>query len=145
MNDLTGKSGGDMSNILNKQSGFLGVSGLSSDARDLESAAADGNARAQLVMEMLPYQIKKFVGSYIAAMNGVDAVVFTGGIGENSSSVRANVCKEMEFLGMKVDDEKNKKRGEDFDFSTDDSKVRLLVIPTDEELMIARDTLELVK
>ncbi|MGD9559451.1 MAG: acetate/propionate family kinase [Oscillospiraceae bacterium] len=144
MNDLTGKSGSEMSDLLNKKSGFLGVSGLSSDKRDVEAAAKDGNKRAQLVDEMLIYQIKKFVGAYAAAMNGVDCVVFTGGIGENGAGVRAAVCGDMEYMGLSIDKEKNDRRGEDFDFATADSKVRALVIQTDEELMIARDTLELV-
>ncbi len=131
-----------MSDLLNKKSGFLGVSGISSDCRDIQAAAEAGNARAQLTLDMLVYQIKKIVGGYAAAMGGVDAIVFTGGIGENDSYVRAAVCADMEYMGVKVDAEKNNTRSE-ARISADDSKVDVWVIPTNEEILIARDTVEL--
>ena len=132
-----------MSDLMNKKSGFLGLSGVSSDCRDLWAAANEGNERAKLTLEIVSYQIKKFIGSYAAAMGGVDAVIFTGGIGENDNAMRALVCEDMEFLGMKLDAERNKNRGE-IKISTDDSKVEIWVIPTNEELLIARDTMEIV-
>ena len=131
-----------MSDLLNKKSGFLGVSGISSDCRDIQAAAEAGNARAQLTLDMLVYQIKKIVGGYAAAMGGVDAIVFTGGIGENDPYVRAAVCADMEYMGVKVDAEKNNTRSE-ARISADDSKVDVWVIPTNEEILIARDTVEL--
>ena len=132
-----------MSDLMNKKSGFLGLSGVSSDCRDLWAAAKEGNERAKLTLEIVSYQIKKFIGSYAAAMGGVDAVIFTGGIGENDSSMRALVCEDMEFLGMKLDAERNNVR-EEAKISADDSKVEIWVIPTNEELLIARDTMEIV-
>ena len=146
MAEVTGIHGNDMSELLNKKSGFLGVSGISSDNRDIEAAAAAGNERAQLVNEMLPYQIKKYIGAYTAAMGGLDAVVFTGGIGENSDRVRKAVCENMECFGIKIDEEKNKLRGlEVNDLTAEGAKVKTLVICTNEELMIARDTKEIVE
>lgn len=133
-----------MSEYLNKKSGFLGITGISSDNRDIESAAKEGNKRAALAQEMLAYGIKKYIGSYTAVMNGLDAVIFTGGLGENSPSVRLNVCKDMEYLGIKIDEELNsKERGRLVKLSTADSKVQVWVVPTNEELLIARDTKEL--
>ncbi len=132
-----------MSDLMNKKSGFLGLSGVSSDCRDLWAAANEGNKRAKLTLEIVSYQIKKFIGSYAAAMGGVDAVIFTGGIGENDSAMRALVCEDMAFLGMKLDAERNKVRDE-AKISADDSKVEIWVIPTNEELLIARDTMEIV-
>ena len=128
---------------IDKKSGFLGVSGVSSDCRDLIAAAGEGNHRAQLALDMLVYQIKKFIGGYAAAMGGVDAIAFTGGIGENDANLRKEVCENMEYLGVKFDAEKNKVRGEQ-KISADDSKVDVWVIPTNEELLIARDTVEIV-
>lgn len=142
--DVTGNYGKDMSNLLNTKSGFLGVSGISSDNRDIEDAAEQGNPRAKLVEDMYSYQIKKYIGAYTAAMDGVDCIVFTGGIGENSATTRRKSCENMDFFGIKIDTEINKQRGKDFDFSAPDSKVRTLVIQTNEELMIARDTKSLV-
>ena len=113
--------------------------------RDLEAAANDGNKRAILAQNMYFYRIKKYVGSYAAALGGVDIIVFTGGVGENQASCRAAVCEGLEFMGVKLDAEKNKVRGEEAVISSDDSKVKVCVIPTDEELMIATDTLALVK
>ncbi|MBQ3625296.1 MAG: acetate kinase [Synergistaceae bacterium] len=126
--------------LLNKKSGLLGISELSSDLRDVESAAEKGDAHAKLAEEVLNYGVKKFIGAYAAAMGGIDVLVFTAGVGENSASTRAAVCKGLEFLGIKIDPAKNDMRGKEMDISADGSKVRVLVIPTNEELMIARDT-----
>ena len=134
----------DLNRIFNKESGILGISGVSNDNRDVVAAAKEGNERAQLALDMQRYQIIKFIGSYAAAMNGVDAIVFTGGIGENDATLRAEVCKSLTYLGADFDADKNAQRGE-IKFSTEDSKVSLYVIPTNEELAIARDTLALVK
>lgn len=139
-----GLSPDEMSNYLNKQSGFLGISGISSDNRDIEAASKEGNKRAQLVGEMLNYEIKKYIGSYTAAMGGLDAVIFTGGIGENAGAVRSGACEGMEYFGIKLDEELNAKVHGDFvKISTDDSKTQVWVVPTNEELLIARDTKEL--
>lgn len=146
MEQKLGFHGQEMADYLNKQSGLLGVSGVSSDKRDVTSAAEAGNERAQLACDMLNYQIKKYVGAYAAAMGGLDCIVFTGGIGENDGGVRAAVCEDMEFLGVKIDLEKNKQRGADIiDISADDSRVKVLIVCTNEELMIARDTKALVE
>ena len=134
----------DLNRIFNKESGILGISGVSNDNRDVVAAAKEGNERAKLALDMQRYQITKFIGSYAAAMNGVDAIVFTGGIGENDATLRAEVCKNLTYLGAVMDADKNAQRGE-IKFSTEDSKVSLYVIPTNEELAIARDTLALVK
>jgi len=135
----------DMSNYLNKKSGFLGVSEVSSDNREIYAAIHDGNEKAQLTADMLRYEIKKFIGSYAAIMNGLDAVIFTGGIGENSWEVREGVCSNMDFMGIKIDTELNKTvRGELKKISTADSKAEVWVVPTNEELLIARDTLALI-
>ena len=130
---------------MNKKSGFLGVSGISSDNRDITEAKAQGNKRAELVSDMLVYEIKKYIGAYAAAMNGLDAVLFTGGIGENAYDVREAVCKDMEFFGIKIDSSANDGlRGKLAKISAPDSKVEVWVVPTNEELLIARDTLALV-
>ena len=134
----------EMTNYMNKKSGFLGVSGISSDNRDVSAAAAEGNKRAAIVNEMFAYEIKKYIGCYAGAMGGLDAVLFTGGIGENDAPTRWNSCQGLEFLGIKIDPEKNKVRGKNAKFSTDDSKVQVWVVPTNEELLIARDTLAMV-
>ncbi len=134
----------DINRICNKESGVLGVSGVSNDNRDVVAAAENGNHRAKLAIDMQRYQIIKFVGSYIAAMNGVDAIVFTGGIGENDGNLRKAVCENLAYLGLKIDDQKNAIRGEEIKISTDDSKVNVYVIPTNEELAIARDTLAII-
>ena len=133
-----------MSNLLNKQSGVLGITEESSDMRDVESAAKEGNERARLALDMYFYRIKKYIGAYAAAMGGVDIVVFTAGVGENQMDMRQSVCEGLEFLGLKFDPEKNKTRGEEAIISADDSKVTVCVIPTDEELMIATDTMNLL-
>ncbi len=130
----------EMLNILNKKSGVLGISGVSSDFRDLDDAAAKGNERAQLALDKFIYEVKKFIGAYASAMGGVDAIVFTAGIGENSVEMREQICQGLEYLGAKMDTEKNKVRGKETDVSADGSKVKIFVIPTNEELMIAMDT-----
>ena len=132
-------------NVLNKKSGLLGMSGISSDMRDLEDAAAEGNEDAKNAREALAYGIAKYVGGYVAAMNGVDAIIFTAGIGENDNLVREDICSYFKYLGVAIDLEANKKRGEDIVISTPDSKVKVAVIPTNEELAICRDTVALVK
>ena len=134
-------SADDCLTMLNKKSGVLALSdGISSDFRDLDAAAAEGNDRAQLALDMFHYWVAKVVGSYVAAMNGVDAIIFTAGVGENSKSSRAAIAKYFGYLGVTIDPEANSKRGEDIMISTPDSKVKVFVIPTNEELVIARDT-----
>ena len=135
----------EMLSILNKKSGVLGISGVSSDFRDLEAAALQGNQRAQLALDSFDYNVKKLIGAYAAAMGGVDAIIFTAGVGENGPDTRANVVSGLEYMGVKLDAEKNNTRGKEVDVATDDSKVRVLVIPTNEELMIAMDTAAIVK
>ena len=134
----------EMLNILNKKSGVLGVSGVSSDFRDLSSAAAEGNDRAQLALDMFSYWVAKVAGSYVAAMNGVDAIIFTAGVGENDRETRAAIAQYFGYLGVKIDEAANARRGEDIMISTPDSKVKVFVIPTNEELVIARDTKAIV-
>ena len=134
-----------MSNLLNKKSGVMGIFGESSDMRDLENAVAAGNEKARLAENMYFYRIKKYIGAYAAALGGVDIIVFTGGVGENQASARWGACAGLEFMGAKLDAEKNKVRGEEAVISTDDSKVKVVVIPTDEELMIASDTMAILK
>ena len=133
-----------MTEYMNKKSGFLGLSGIGSDNRDIQAAASEGNERALIVSEIFAYQIKKFIGSYAAAMNGLDAVIFTGGIGENAPEVRAAACSNLDILGIHIDAEKNLCRGILKEISTDESKTKVYVIPTNEELLIARDTLALI-
>lgn len=133
-----------MLNVLNKKSGVLGISGVSSDFRDLEAAAEEGNERAKLALDMFDYSVAKVVGSYAAAMNGVDAVIFTAGVGENAPTTRAGICSYLGYLGAELDEEANAKRGDDRLISKPDSKVQLWVIPTNEELVIARDTRDIV-
>jgi len=143
--DKMGMTPSEMSNYLNKKSGFLGISGISSDNRDISAAAAQGDKKAILAGEMLRYEIKKYIGSYAAAMNGLDAVLFTGGIGENSDDLRADVCRNMEVLGIKLDENANAGlRGKLAKISAPDSKVEVWVVPTNEELLIARDSRDLV-
>lgn len=141
--DKEGYTPDEMSNFMNKKSGLLGVSGISSDSRDIEAAVKNGDYRATLAANMLGYGIKKYIGSYIAAMNGVDAIVFTAGMGENNSEMRERVCTDMEFFGIKIDLDANAKTYKPqgpMEISTPDSKVKVFVIPTNEELMIARET-----
>ncbi len=130
----------EVENILNKKSGVLGVSGVSSDFRDIEGAAGEGNNRAKIALDLFYYRVAKYVGQYAAAMNGVDAVIFTAGLGENSAAAREEICKYLGYLGIKIDKDKNNIRGKAAVISTGDSSVKALVIPTNEELVIARDT-----
>mgnify|MGYP004586138711 FL=1 len=135
----------EFSTLVNKKSGLLGVSGVSSDARDIENAIAGGNKRADLARRMFIYRVKKYIGAYAAALDGVDIIVFTGGIGENDTYVRGEIAKGLGYLGVKIDEEKNKhSRGEEIVISTPDSRVTVCVIPTDEEWMIASDTMALL-
>ena len=135
----------EFSTLVNKKSGLLGVSGVSSDARDIDKAIREGNKRADLARRMFIYRVKKYIGAYAAAMNGVDIIVFTGGIGENDPYIREKIVEGLTFLGIELDYEKNAgSRGQEIEISTKNSKVRVCVIPTDEELMIASDTMELV-
>jgi acetate kinase len=135
-----------VSTLFNKHSGVLGVSGISSDMRDIENAIADGNERARLALDMYEYRIKKYVGSYAAALEGMDVLVFTGGVGENQTGTRQKVCDSLAFMGVKIDAELNKvSRGKEVLLSTPDSTVKVVVIPTDEEFMIAKDTLEIIE
>ena len=134
----------EMLNVLNKKSGVEGISAISSDFRDLENAEAQGNQRAELALRVFDYSVKKYIGAYAAAMGGVDAVIFTAGVGENGPETRESACAGLEFLGIKIDPEKDKVRGKEMDVSADDAKVRVLVIPTNEELMIAMDTAAIV-
>ncbi len=140
-----GLSASEMSRVLNKKSGFLGLSGVSSDARDLNEAANAGDAKAKLTLKKLTYDITKFIGAYAAAMNGVDLIVFTGGIGENNSRLRRRVCENLTYLGVKFDYDANVAAGRDVMISLPDSQVKIAVITTDEELMIARDTMHIVQ
>ena len=139
-----GYTADEMLNVLNKKSGVLGISGVGSDFRDLEKAAKEGNERAQLALDKFAYEVRKYIGSYAAAMGGVDIITFTAGIGENGPDMRESICRGLEFLGVRVDHEKNQVRGKETDISAADSTVKVYVIPTNEELMIARDTLALV-
>ena len=147
--DFVGKKEGlsldEMNEVLNKKSGMLGISGVSSDGRDLEAAAETGNKRAQLALDVFDYRVIKYIGAYAAAMNGVDAIAFTAGIGENNIKMRKDVCSSLTYLGVKLDEETNNVRGEERIISADDSKVQVLLVPTNEELAIARETLALVK
>lgn len=135
----------EMAEYLNKQSGVLGISGVSSDMREVEAAAAEGNRRARLALDMYCYRIKKYIGAYAAAMGGVDIIVWTAGVGENQTDVREDSCKGLEFLGVKIDHEANNTQGKEAVISAPDSKVTVCVIPTDEELMIAKDTMALLQ
>ena len=130
---------------MNKKSGVLGISGVSSDFRDLEEAVAEGNERAALALKVFAHKVKFYIGAYIAEMNGVDAIVFTAGVGENDVTMRELICNEMGNLGIKLDLVKNKVRGKETVISMDDSRVKILLIPTNEELMIARDTYNIVR
>lgn len=134
----------DVNDYLNKKSGVLGISGVSSDFRDLHSAADEGNERAKLAIDIFAYRVKKYIAEYSAVTEGIDAVIFTAGIGENNDIIRENIVKGLGHLGIDIDSEKNKVRGREIDISTPDAKVRTLVIPTNEELAIARETLALI-
>lgn len=130
--------------LINKQSGVLGVTGLSSDMRDIENAIAEGNKQAKLALDMYEYRILKYIGAYAAVLDGVDIIVFTGGVGENQTITRENICKKLDYLGVTFDAEANKCRGKEVEISGKDSKVKVVVIPTDEELVIATDTAAIV-
>ena len=140
-----GLSTAEFSNLMNKKSGLMGVSGVSSDARDINAAVNEGNKRADLARRMFIYRVKKYIGAYAAAMNGVDVIVFTGGIGENDAYIRAEVIKGLTYLGIEFDESKNAVRGEERLLTTADSKVKVCIIPTDEEWMIASDTQFLIQ
>ncbi|HOV43768.1 MAG TPA: acetate kinase [Syntrophothermus lipocalidus] len=135
----------EVNNYLNKKSGMLGLSGVSNDLRDIQEAAAAGNEKAQLALDVYYTRVKSYIGNYIAQLNGCDCLVFTAGVGENGIDMRENICKDLDYLGIKLDPEKNKVRGKEVDVAADDSKVRIFVIPTNEELVIARDTYQLAK
>jgi len=137
-------TGSEINDFLNKKSGVLGVSGVSSDFRDIEAAMNEGNERAALAIDIFCYNVKKYIGEYAAAMGGVDAVVFTAGIGENNPLVREKTITGLEFMGIEVDLEKNKVRGQELDISKPGAKVKTLIIPTNEELAIARETVALL-
>ena len=139
------KTASEVVNILNKESGVYGLSGVSSDFRDIKAAKAEGNKAAGAALDAFVYRVVKYIGAYAAAMNGVDAIAFTAGVGENDDATRAQICSYLGYLGAKIDPEKNNVHGEEAVISSDDSKVTLLCIPTNEELMIARDTVALVK
>ena len=145
LQEKEGLSAAEMSQVLNKKSGFIGLSQVSSDARDLNDAANEGNAGAKLTLKKLTYDITKYIGAYAAAMNGVDLIVFTGGIGENNSRLRRRICENLTYLGVRFDYDANVVRGEDTIISLPDSKVKVALITTNEELMIARDTMEIVQ
>ena len=140
-----GMSADECLNMLNKKSGVLALSGVSSDFRDIENGAEEGNENCALALDKFAYEVRKYIGAYAAALGGVDCIVFTAGVGENSGSMRASICDGLEYLGVKLDAEKNKLRGEEVIISTPDSKVTVWVIPTNEELMIAQDTAALTK
>ena len=139
-----GMTASDMDNYLNKKSGLLGVSGLSNDMRDLQSAAKNGNKRAILAIDIFCYRVKAFIGSYFAAMNGADAIIFTGGIGENDRVIREKSLEEMDSLGIAIDHEKNNTRSKEVDISAPSAKVRTMIIPTNEELAIAKETMRII-
>ena len=144
--DKLGKTPQQMADYLNKESGVLGISGISSDMRDVEAAAKEGNERAKLALQMYAYRIKKYIGAYAAAMGGVDVIVWTAGVGENQTGTRAEACEGLEFLGIELDREKNAAvRSREELISTPESKVKVYLVPTDEEIVIARDTMEIVK
>ena len=147
LQEKEGWSPAQTSEILNKKSGILGVSGISSDDRDVTAAENEGNERAHLARSIMKYQVRKVIGSYVAAMDGVDAIVFTGGIGENTTDLRADVCKNLTYLGVELDEAANEviRRGKEGEISLPSSKVRVFVLPTNEELVIARDTEAIVK
>jgi len=135
----------EANNFFNKKSGLLGLSGVSNDMRDIEAAAKDGNTRAQIALQVYYQHVKGYIGNYFAKLNGCDCIVFTAGVGENGIDMRRQICEDLDALGIKMDAEKNNVRGKEVDVATEDSKVRILVIPTNEELVIARDTYRLSK
>ena len=142
---IEGKTLTEIISMLNKESGVYGISGKSSDFRDLNKGIAEGDKRCEIAMNVFTYQAAKFIGGYVAAMNGVDAIVFTAGVGENDPKVRKDTCSHLGYLGVEIDDEANKLRGEEVKISTENSKVPVYVVPTNEELAIARETVALAK
>jgi acetate kinase len=135
-----------LNTLLNKHSGLLGISGISSDMREIESAAAEGDERASLSLKMYNYRVKKYIGAYAAAMGGVDIIVFTGGVGENGYEIRENICRDLDFIGIDFDRQKNEGvRGKELVISKKGSKVTVIVVPTNEELVIATETLDIVQ
>jgi acetate kinase len=138
-------SGAQVNDFLNKKCGVLGLSGVSSDFRDLEKAAEEGNYRAQLAIDVFVHDVKKYIGAYAALLDGVDGIIFTAGLGENSPLIRKSICDTLGYLGVSIDEEKNETRGQEVDISKWGAKCRVLVIPTNEELMIALDTKDIVK
>ena len=138
-------SADEIDKVLNKESGVYGVSGISVDFRDIETAEKEGNERAKLALDNYNYLVASYIARCVVAMNGVDVIVFTAGIGENGKDTRAEVCKQLEFLGVKLDNDANNVRGEEKEISSSDSKVKVYVVPTNEELMIAKETLALIK
>jgi acetate kinase len=143
--DKLGMNSSEANNYFNKKSGMLGLSGVSNDLRDILEAAGSGNERAKIALDVYYNKVKGYIGNYIAKLNGVDCLVFTAGVGENAIDIRENVCSNLDYLGIKMDVEKNKVRGKEVDVATADSKVRIFLIPTNEELVIARDTFNLAK
>ena len=135
----------DMNYILNKESGAYGVSGVSVDFRDIEAEAAAGGHHAKLALDVFHYLVACYIARCAVAMNGIDVITFTAGVGEKGPDSRKAICKQLEFLGVKIDEEKNQIRGEEAEISTDDSKIKVYVVPTNEELMIARETLNLIE
>ncbi len=135
----------EIENILNKESGVSGISGEAPDFREIEKAASSGNKKAKIAMENFKYQVANYIARYAVTLNGIDYITFTGGVGENQASIRKEVCEKLSFMGIKVNDEKNSVRGEEIEISTEDSNVKVFVIPTNEELMIAKETLRLIK
>ena len=134
----------EIDSIMNKKSGFLGLSGVSNDCRDVEAAAKEGNVRADIALKLFIKQVKKYIGAYAAEMGGLDVLTFTAGIGENTIWMREAICEGLEFMGVKVDSEKNNCRGKEVDISAEGAKVTTMVVPTNEELMIALETVELL-
>ncbi len=135
----------EINDYLNKKSGVLGISGVSSDFRDLESAAAQGNERAELALNIFCYRVKKYIGEYIAVLGGMDVLIFTAGIGENNGVIRQKIVDSLSYIGVKLDPDKNIICGQEMDISTPDARVRTLVVPTNEEIAIARETLKLIR
>ena len=135
----------EMENILNKKSGVAGISGLAPDFRVIEQAANDGDEKAKIAMDSFKYSVASYIAKYAVAMNGVDYIIFTGGVGENQINIRKGICKQLEFMGVELDEEANNQRGEEKQISKPNSKVKVFVIPTNEELMIAKETLKIVK
>ena len=135
----------EVESILNKQSGVQGISGLAPDFREIEAASYGDNERAKIAMDCFTYSIAGYIAKYAVAMNGVDIVVFTGGVGENQINIRKNICKQLEFMGLEIDEEKNNVRGEEVLITKPTSKIKAYIVPTNEELMIARDTMKLIQ